>query len=426
MSMKRIYRDNRRVPPIIGLLTICFLWWFIDPSARNSLPEHPETSRPVRSGHSDVLAHADPQTPPGESTTSHSLSDKKETALTKDDVLLILKTGATVLWRRLPIHLSTTLSPDRVRPNGTVIYSDAEAKVSNYTVIDILAQLPKSVKDSPAFELYHAIRDWDDTNYYLEQTGLPGDVDFHEGPPGGWRLDKYKFLPLMQHAGREWPQAKWYIYTEDDTYLFLPNILLYLSEYDHRQSHYIGGLGEKLGTTFAHGGSGFALSRGAWEKSFGRGGDLVSKYQDFVDEACCGDYALGKVLNDYDVWFGDGKDDRADGGSWGFNGLPHWKIEFSKENWCKPVLTWHHAHNRDIARYYELEKSWDFSVSCKLPLDLHILSALTSLWIVETTQLWRLLCGNDRSVPIQAETLVGEPLQSIRGPFHISRISSST
>ncbi|KAH8751288.1 hypothetical protein F5883DRAFT_608510 [Diaporthe sp. PMI_573] len=358
MSMRKVYRDNRRVPPVIALVTICLLWWFIDPSARYNIPSRTRKGLSVEGGGSNDASKYAPQ---DEVIHSQTPEVDEQTVLTDDDVLLILKTGSTVLWRRLPIHLATTLTPNRVKPNGTAIYSDAEATIGNHNVIDILAQLPKSVKDSPAFELYHVIRDWDETNYYLEQTGLPGDVDFHEGPPGGWRLDKYKFLPLIQHAGKEWPHVKWYIYTEDDTYLFLPNILLYLSEYDHRQSHYIGGLGEKLGTTFAHGGSGFALSRGAWEKSFGRGGDLVTKYQGFVDDACCGDYALGKVLNDYDVWFGDGKDDRTDGGSWGFNGLPHWKIEFSQENWCKPVLTWHHAHNRDIARYYELEKSWDFS-----------------------------------------------------------------
>lgn len=375
MSFRRVYRDNRKVPPIIGILTICLLWWFIDPSARNSLPLRPSSAPPLRSGSDHAPTPESPHAAQEDTIPPQGPNNDGGPGLASDDVLLILKTGSTVLWRRLPIHLATTLSPDRVKPNGTVIYSDAETRVGDHNVIDILAQLPKSVKESSAFELYHAIRDWDDTNYYLEQTGLPGDVDFHEGPPGGWRLDKYKFLPLIQHAGKEWPHVKWYIYTEDDTYLFLPNILLYLSEYDHRQSHYIGGLGEKLGTTFAHGGSGFALSRGAWEKSFGRGGDLVTKYQGFVDEACCGDYALGKVLNDYDVWFGDGKDDRADGGSWGFNGLPHWKIEFSQENWCKPVLTWHHAHNRDIARYFELEKSWDFSVSLKAPVSLFLVAA---------------------------------------------------
>lgn len=355
----KYYKDNRIVPPIIAFITICLLWKLIDPSARQQLLAQDQKAAPASShrlSEQNKVAYEDYK-PSASGGKTHQTYGGGST-LDSDDVLLILKTGATVLWKRLPIHMSTTLSPERINPNNTVIYSEVEAQIGNRSVIDILSQFPQTVKDSSDFELYRAIRDWENTNFYIEHTGLPGDDD---GPPGGWRLDKYKFLPLIEHAGTNWPKAKWYLYTEDDTYMFLPNVLRYLSAYDYRESHWLGGLGEKLGTTFAHGGSGFALSRAAWEQSFGKGGDLVKKYQSFVDDACCGDYALGKVLNDFGVKFGENHGDEK--GSWGFNGLPHWKIEFSQDNWCKPVLTWHHAHNRDIARYHALEKSWDFSVS---------------------------------------------------------------
>lgn len=352
MSFK-FYKNNRIVPPIIAFLTICILYVLIDPSAKSSgalSRELPQSTKPIYTAKTST-----------QQTAIHQDVDSTHSKLGSDDVLLILKTGATVLWKRLPIHLTTSLSPERLHPDNTVIYSEIDTKIGNHTVIDILAQLAPSIKDSSSFDVYHAIRDWDSTNQYIEETGLPGD---DEGPPGGWRLDKYKFLPLIQHAGTHWPNVKWYIYMEDDTYMFLPNVLLYLSSFDHRKNHWLGGKGDKLGTTFAHGGSGFALSRAAWDQSFGTGGDLVKKYQSFVDEACCGDYALGKVLNDFGVKFGENNGDER--WSWGFNGLPHWTSEFSKENWCEPVLTWHHAHNRDIARYYELERSWDFRVSAGL------------------------------------------------------------
>lgn len=354
----KYYKDNRIVPPIIAFITICLLWKLIDPSARQQVAQvqkaAPASSH--RLSEQSKVAYEDykPSASGGDTHQGYG----GDSTLDSDDVLLILKTGATVLWKRLPIHMTTTLSPERINPKNTVIYSEVEAQIGNRTIIDILSQFPQAVKDSPDFDLYRAIRDWEDTNFYIEHTGLPGDDD---GPPGGWRLDKYKFLPLIEHAGTNWPKAKWYLYTEDDTYMFLPNVLRYLFTYDYRESHWLGGLGEKLGITFAHGGSGFALSRAAWEQSFGKGGDLVKKYQSFVDDACCGDYALGKVLNDFGVKFGENHGDEKE--SWGFNGLPHWKIEFSRDNWCKPVLTWHHAHNRDIARYHALEKSWDFSVS---------------------------------------------------------------
>lgn len=350
MSFK-FYKNNRIVPPVIAFFALCFLWVLIDPSAKVTDTQEGGLSRSTKPTSQDIYTART-------STQKPALYQDVDSTLASEDVLLILKTGATALWKRLPIHLSTSLSPERISPSNTVIYSEIDTKIGNHTVVDILAQLPPSVKDTPDFELYHAIRDWDSTNTYIEQTGLPGDGD---GPPGGLHLDKYKFLPLLEHAGTHWPNVKWYIYTEDDTYMFLPNVLLHLSAYDHRKSHWLGAPGEKLGTTFAHGGSGFALSRAAWEQSFGTGGDLSRRYQGFVDEACCGDYALGKVLNDFGVRLGENNGDGR--GSGGFNRLAHWEAGFSKENWCRPVLTWHRAHNRDIARYYELERSWDFRVS---------------------------------------------------------------
>ncbi|KAK7960742.1 glycosyltransferase family 31 protein [Apiospora saccharicola] len=367
-----IRRNNRIVPPVICFFTICLLWWFVDPTARQQLTQqqHVDTVQsPIKLVHVAEKARPDsrltkPKPMPVAEKTRPESGPGTSANLTQDDVLLILKTGATVLWRRLPIHLSTTLAPERINPQNTVIYADIEAKIGPHRVVDVLDGLPQSVlHSSPSFEAYREARDWQANNYYLEQAGLPGDVGTGEGPPGGWRLDKYKFLPLISRAGRDWPRAKWYIYTEDDTYLFLPNVLRYLSAYDHREPHWLGGLGEMLGVTFAHGGSGFALSRGAWERSFGNraGEDLVAKYHTFVEGSSFGDYALGKVLNDFGVHLGDPQtNDRKEGGAWGFNGLPHWRHEFTQENWCKPVLSWHHAHSRDIAMYYELEKSWNF------------------------------------------------------------------
>lgn len=381
-----IRHNDRIVPPIICFFTICLLFWFIDPNisqqpAQATFPAREQPPQPYQ-----------PDAEPG-----------KTAPLARDDVLLILKTGATVLWRRLPIHTATTLAPERVAPNNTVIYADVEARIGRHEVVDILATLPPSVRNAPSFETYREARDWHASNYYLEQSGLPGDVSTTEGPPGGWRLDKYKFLPLMQQAGRDWPRVKWYVYTEDDTYLFLPNLLRYLAAYDYRRPHWLGGLGEMLGVTFAHGGSGFALSRGAWEQSFGQG-DLVRKYAAFVEESSFGDYALGKVLNDYGVHLGDDEtNDRKEGGAWGFNGVPHWKMEFSPENWCKPVLSWHHAHNRDIAMYYELEKSWNFEVRALLVC----VSSSMRLLSEENPHVWGFLQARDCALAGKEKRVVG-------------------
>jgi hypothetical protein len=82
----------------------------------------------------------------------------------------------------------------------------------------------------------------------------------------GWKLDKFKFLPMVYKALRQMPQAKWVVFVELDTYPMWSNLLDYLSKFDANTPHYIGKqmfIGDVL---FAHGGSGFALSAPAMRK----------------------------------------------------------------------------------------------------------------------------------------------------------------
>lgn len=265
------------------------------------------------------------------------------------------------MWKRLLAHLLTTLAPERIPLQNTVIYSDSADKIGAYTVIDILANTTAETLNSPEFDVYRSQASYAQHNAYLEAAGVDGD-DW--GPQGGWIVDKYKFVPLVQHAGQNWPHAKWYIYMEDDTYLFLPGVLRYLAGFDHRDPHWLGSYAAKSDVVFAQGGAGFALSRGAWEASFGRNGRLADEYERYTADHCCGDQVLGHALNRYGVRLGENGGDEVF--RYGFNPLVHWTFAFEKWSWCLPLYSWHKVHARDVARYYELEKSWDFSVSLSL------------------------------------------------------------
>lgn len=257
------------------------------------------------------------------------------------------------------MHLLTSLSPKRINPKNVVIYSDYAETIANFITIDILANLTADSQDiNSEFDVYREVPQYVANNVYLEAANIEGD-DF--GPAGGWVLDKYKFLPLMDHAGKNWPKARWYIYMEDDSYLFLPNVLKYLSAFDWKAPHYLGSYAFKDNVTFAHGGSGFALSRGAWEMSFGRNPNLVEDFKEYTHSHGCGDHILGRVLNEYGVHLGENGGDEQF--TWGFNGLVHFRFPFRRANWCKPLLSWHKAHNRDVARYDQFEKGWDYQVS---------------------------------------------------------------
>ena len=350
------YRNNRLVPAVIIAICIILVIWLIDPTVENfgnPIPRVTDNS-PV----AEPVSKPDrEQVSAGEPSSEHPpISSEK---LEDDDILLIMKTGGTSMWKRLPIHLTTTLSGTRISLSNTAIYSDNTEAIGAFTIIDALANMTDSTKQSPDFDVYRQQAEHAAHNHYAESAGVDGD-DW--GPTGGWILDKYKFLPLMQHAGVRWPRAKWYVYMEDDTYLFLPNVRRFLAGFDPREPHYLGSYAAKSDAVFAHGGAGFAVSRAAWEASFGRdGGGLVDEYQGYVEEHCCGDQVLGLALRDHGVRFGENGGDGKF--TWGFNPLVHWAFAFARSNWCEPLLSWHKVHSRDVARYYELEKSWDFDVS---------------------------------------------------------------
>lgn len=276
-------------------------------------------------------------------------------ALKTSEVALLLKTGASLVWKRLPIHLLTSLAPERIAPKNTIIYSDVPDVIGSYQLVDVLANTTsRAVLESPDFQPYLLQDDFDDKQGWIE-----GDI---AGPIGGWKLDKYKFLPLINHAGRSQPDAKWYIYMEDDAFIFLPNLLHHLATFNWKDAWYIGSLAVKHGEIFAHGGAGFALSRGAWEKTFGTHGDIIEKYENFTEAHGCGDHVLGHVLKDYGVTFGETHE--AEQFTFGFNPESYWNMWYGQANWCKPIFSMHHMHLKDISRSYNMEKAWDFAKVC--------------------------------------------------------------
>ncbi|KAK0739420.1 hypothetical protein B0T21DRAFT_362585 [Apiosordaria backusii] len=364
------YRNNRLVPAVVISACLWGVYHLVDvrlPAESYHTVVLPDWRKPPSQVGQDV--DIDPHShrtaavwsPPSPAQTPSPTKEDQankphhDGSLTPEDVLLIMKTGYTSLWKRLLIHLTTSLSPTRIPQSNSVIYSDAPSTIGSFNIIDILENSTHALKSThPDFDIYRQQPLYDTHNIYVESAGVEGD---NFGPAGGWIIDKYKFIPLIQHAGKNHPNAKWYIYMEDDTYLFLPNILKYLSKFNWKQPHYLGSFAGKSDVIFAHGGAGFVLSRGAWEKSFGQNNNMAEEYEEYTAAHCCGDQVLGHALNKYGVKFG--ANDGDEKFTWGFNPIVHWRFGFERWNWCAPLLSWHKVHARDVARYYQLEQQWD-------------------------------------------------------------------
>jgi hypothetical protein len=278
------------------------------------------------------------------------------------DVLVVLRTGATEVLEKLPVHIDTTL---RCIPTYA-IYSDYEEEIEGSHIHDVFDELSQDLKDSvPDFELYQRLKT-------KGRDGLSTDGVEHDGsgPSGslgnpGWKLDKFKFLPMIDKALRHSPEAKWFVFIELDTYLMWGNLLDYLSKFDAETPHYIGKqmyIGEVL---FAHGGSGFALSAPAMRRVTEHWRAHMAEYNKYTIEQWAGDMVLGKLLKDVQVplllafphFQGDP-----------MSTLDHNITKVGRQPWCYPAITYHHMPETEIRSLWEFEQNWQRTHPEDVPL----------------------------------------------------------
>ncbi|KAG5363123.1 hypothetical protein CJU89_2280 [Yarrowia sp. B02] len=269
-----------------------------------------------------------------------------------DRLFLMLKTGATTFWKRMPIHAYTTLT----RVPHFAIYSDHPDTIAGYEVIDILANTSKEYMDSQDFRLYRQQQKLRDLHNQVDFGSMRLD--------GGWELDKYKNIPMLQHAWNTDSSKDWYVFIDDDTYVFFDTMLAWLRELDHTKPLYMGSPTSVKGVTFAHGGSGVVLSHGAMKAMFedaeiGEGFDsLQHEYEEHTASVCCGDYMVAKVLLDKaKVKLSMTSASKYPYVARKIQGEPITTLKFFQDNWCQPITTFHHLTNRDIELMWQYERS---------------------------------------------------------------------
>ncbi len=266
-----------------------------------------------------------------------------------NDVLVVVRTGATEALEKLPIHFETTL---RCVPDY-IVYSDLEEEIHGHQVHDVFEGISDEVRASaPEFKLYDHLR-------AHGREGLKNTSHLGSGPAGSldnpsWKLDRFKFLPMIDKAFTYRPNAKWFVFIEADTYMIWQNVLEYLNMFDADQPFYIGKhmyVGETL---FAHGGSGFVLSSPAMRKVTKERNDYLAEYDEFTAKSWGGDMVLAQALREVKVDL--------------FKAFPHFQgdpvssldhnvSKLDKTPWCYAPLTYHHMRPADMQDLWTFEQT---------------------------------------------------------------------
>ncbi|KAJ3372263.1 hypothetical protein GGF31_002121 [Allomyces arbusculus] len=125
----------------------------------------------------------------------------------------------------------------------------------------------------------------------------------------GWRGDAHKFIPGALAMYDRYPNAKWYLILDDDTYMFMENLHVILDQLDGDQVYYFGkyypsggcpgGTVWPDGPVFAHGGGGIVMSRAALTQMLGVADSCIVKYRDCF----AGDIRLAQCMRDAGIQF---------------------------------------------------------------------------------------------------------------------------
>lgn len=169
-------------------------------------------------------------------------------------------------------------------------------------------------------------------------------------------MNRYKFIPILADAYKRFPEAKWYINIEADTYLFMNNFLRWLAPMDPTSQSLFGSPVhiDDARTWFAHGGSGFVLSQGLMKATFGDHANHVEHVMDdFQANACCGDEILARALYSTPNVYIKAPDPLS---HQLFTGETPTSHRYRSRNWCQPIMSFHHMKPEEIAEVAVFEQ----------------------------------------------------------------------
>ncbi|CAL5869964.1 uncharacterized protein PFLUO_LOCUS4197 [Penicillium psychrofluorescens] len=269
-----------------------------------------------------------------------------------DDVFVVIKTGATESQQRIPVHLRTTL---QCVPHFA-IFSDYEETINGVQVHDILKNVSKTTMETePEFDLYRRLQEVGREGLTDEEWG-----DDINGPLGktnnpGWKLDKWKFLPMIDSALELKPDAKWYVFAEADTYVTWPNLANWLAHLDHTDPYYIGSPMQIGNELFAYGGAGIILSARTMQRLSSYRARAEEEMDKMTAEEWAGDCVLARALGQVRVSL-----------TWAWpmmltvtpSELDHFSEGYGRQPWCYPAISYHHMSPKDIEDMWRFDREW--------------------------------------------------------------------
>lgn len=271
-----------------------------------------------------------------------------------DEVQVVLKVSSSDT-SETKAHLSTVTSCI----TNLLIVGDREERLGDRQIIDILAELPKSYeKDNLDFQAY------------VEQRKAHIEGDTVRENSRSFKLDRFKYLPMVDKAYISNPKAKWFVFLESDVYFFWDTLFRLLSQLDPSEPHYLGAPHKgSEGRYFAYGGAGFVLSQGLLKElipaktsspsEIPRENRLSYRFENWVKEEQRGDAVLS-----YAIQNATGHKLEALHPTFASDNLK--EVTTTRERWCVPMLSLHQLKPEHLEHLWKWERTRPYNTVSSL------------------------------------------------------------
>ena len=287
-----------------------------------------------------------------------------------EDVLLVMKTGSSVIDKRLPVHFKTTF---RCTPDF-LVFSDLAQEFHGLQVHDSLDELYKYVDMSnPDLKYYEYLKKtslrshaapksssgggwmgkWTSSSPSSEEKKEEEEGEKLEGKESdaAWEMDKYKNIPILRKSYALYPEKKWFLFVDADTSIMWSNILTWLALLDPSKPFYTGSQNWIGDVEFAHGGSGYIVSQAAARILADEEEEAAKKHIAFAEHECCGDMVLAHAFHDNNI---------ALNGSWpNIQGSKPDTLDYDDVKWCHAAMTFHHTSPAQTEELWRLDREME-------------------------------------------------------------------
>ncbi|CAK7234568.1 hypothetical protein SBRCBS47491_008991 [Sporothrix bragantina] len=156
----------------------------------------------------------------------------------------------------------------------------------------------------------------------------------------GWQLDAMKFISSLELAYTTFPDKKWYILADDDTYLIRSSLRQFLGHFCSKEAHYLGNAVGGWEGRFAHGGSGVLISQGAMRRLFKDRPEVVVQMHYEALTTGMGDSLLSHTMMQIGAYV-------AEEHSLFFSGETPTTTKLKPDRFCLPIMSFHGLRAND-------------------------------------------------------------------------------